>query len=294
MTGIFVILALSLDIIIGHMGQLSLGHAAFFGIGAYTSGLLAVRLGLPVWLGFLAAIVSTGAIGTFIGYVSLRRLRGMYLAVVTFGFGAILWLVARQWHDVTGGMSGLTGIPPPRITIPFLPKIEFSSDLSYYYLVLALLLFTIYFISRLLRSRFGRALRAVREHEDLASSIGVDPFRHYLIAFTLATALAGFAGAIYAHYLQVVNPMLLGTYYMFILLIMVIVGGAGTLWGPVFGAAFFVWVGELMRFSEELRYLFFGIILLVCILFMPQGLFPFLASLWNRFIVRRKPGAAVK
>ena len=294
LTLIFAILALSLDLIMGHMGQFSFGHQAFFGLGAYTSALLSLKLGISPWLGFLAATAFSGAVGFLVGFASLRAMRGMYLAITTLGFGMILLLIVPTL-PFAGGPMGLVGIPSPVIALPLLPEIVVRSPFSYYYLMLALLVFTIYLISRFLRSRFGRGLTALRENESLASSIGIKPFRHYLLTFTLACALAGLAGAGYVHYMRFLSPGLLGLDYMFVMLIMVIVGGSGTLGGPVLGAIIFVWVSEFLRELGAFRFLVFGVILLVVIIFMRRGIYPRLTSLWDRFIVqrvwpKRKPG----
>lgn len=284
LSGIFAILALSLDIIMGGMGQYSFGHAAFFGIGAYTSALLSLKLGgASAWLGFLLAPVLAGAVGSIIGFVCLRTLRGIPLAIVTVGFAVVFLLIANNWWTVTGGPRGLLRIPHPSIAVPFLPEIVLRSDISHYYLVLAFLLLTMYLISRLRHSRFGRALASLRENEDLARSIGVSPIRYYTLGFTLATALAGLSGSLYAHHLTVVNPLLFSLYYMFIMLVMVIVGGSGTLGGPVLGAVIFVWVPPLMPVAKEYRLLIFGAILFAFVLFMPRGVYPGLISLWDRF-----------
>ena len=294
MTCIFAILALSLDIIVGYMGQFSFGHQAFFGIGAYASSLVTLRLGVPVWIGFLAAIASTAIFGFIFGYICLRRSRGLTLGIITLGFGVIMWMVACRAYGLTGGMTGLHNIPAPVISIPFLFRIELSSELSYYYMVLSFLVVTMYFISSLLRSRFGRALIALRENEDLASSIGISAFRYFLLTFTMATALAGFAGAVYAHHLRFVNPMLLSLHYTIILFIMVLVGGTRTLGGPLIGAFIFVFVPEHLPFSDQLKYMLFGVILFVCVLFMPRGVYPRLASYWNRFIALGGSGVGRK
>lgn len=298
MSGIFAILALSLNVIMGYMGQFSFGHAAFFGIGAYTSALLSKELGWSVWLGFLAAIIVTAALGLLLAYVCLRRMRGVYLAIATFGFGTVAQAVAINWYSLTRGSSGLPGIPAPTIAIPGLPEIVFRSEISYYYLALLFVVFTIYLMARLLHSRFGRGLIALRENENLGMSIGIANFRYYVLAFALSTALAGLAGALYAHYRHFMCPDLLGLPYMFMMLIMVIVGGVGTLGGPVLGAVIFVFGSEWLRVAGEFRFIIFGVILLLCVIFMPQGVYPSLVSLWNRFIVWRggaeKAGTGVK
>jgi branched-chain amino acid transport system permease protein len=268
------------------MGQFSFGHQAFFGIGAYTSTLLTLKLGVPVWIGFLAAIFSAAIGGIILGYIALRGSRGMALAIITLGFGVILWLVACHSYKLTGGMAGLYNIPSPVISIPFLVSIQFRSEISYYYLALALLLFTMYFIKSFLQSRFGRALSGVRENEDLANSVGIPSFRYYLYTFTLATALAGLAGAAWVHHIRVIHPMLLSLHYMQMMLIMVLVGGTRTLGGPLLGAFVFVFIPEHMPLSLELRYMLFGIVLVVFIIFMPRGVYPRIVSFWDRFATR--------
>ena len=284
---IFAVLALSLNIIIGYMGQVSLGHAAFFGLGAYTSALLCTRLGVPVWIGWMAAVTCSGVVGFLIGYVSLARTKGVALAIVTFGFGLILSLVASNWYALTRGYSGITGIPAPVVAIPWLPSITFQTPSSYYYLTLALLLFTAYLTYSLLRSKFGRALVATRENAALASTTGIDVFREYVVAFTVAAALAGLAGAAYAHFVRFVGPKLLGMNYMFAMLIMVLLGGKGTIAGPILGAAFYVFVSEWLRITEQIRLVVFGVIVVAVIVFMPEGIYPRLASLWKRFVAPR-------
>jgi len=283
---VFAILALSADIIFGGMRQFTFGHQAFFGIGAYTSGKLALSLGVTPLLGFLAAFVLSGVAGLFVGYVCLRRLRSLYLAITTFGLGAMLFLVARNWFEFTGGLTGLAGLP-----VPLLFGFEFRTDFSQYYLALALLLITIYLLQRLWRSRMGRAIITLRENEDVAMSIGVSPTFYYTLGFSIACALAGLSGAIYVHSLAVVYPMLFHFQYMLIILICVLVGGMGTLPGPVLGAIIYVWVSELLRFSEQLRFMALGIILLIFIIFMPRGIYPSLILLWGHltnFIKRQR------
>jgi branched-chain amino acid transport system permease protein len=273
---------------VGYMGEISLGHAAFFGIGAYTSALLTLKLGTSVWIGWLAGIALVGVVSFLIGYVSLRRTRGIPFAIVTFGFGLVLWLICSNYYDLTGGSYGLTKIPPPVIAIPLLPSIELRSPFAYYFLALAALVFTIYLIRRLLQSRFGRAVVALRENRALASSVGIDPFWNFLSVFILSAILTALAGAMYAHYVRLVSPQLLGMDYIFMMLIMVIVGGRGTQAGPVLGAAIFVLLPEWLRVADRLRPVLLGVIFLVCIVFMPRGIYPALVVLWKSTLQRRK------
>ena len=276
---IFAMLTLSLDIIVSGMGQFSFGHQAFFAIGAYTSALLSLKLGVTPFVGFLAAFAFAGLAGLLIGYVALRATRGVYLAIVTLGFSVILQRVTRYFRDFTGGPWGLTEIPPPVIAIPNLPEIVIKSELSYYFLAVAFLFLTIYLISRWQRSRFGRAVATLRENEMLARSIGIPPVRLYTMAFALAAAIAGLSGALYTHYLHYVSPALFGIYYILILLVTLFVGGVGTMGGPVLGAFIFTFVPELLPTSEEVDLFIFGAILVIFILFMPRGVYPALRSL---------------
>jgi branched-chain amino acid transport system permease protein len=276
---IFATLGLSMDIIYGRMGQVTLGHQSFFGIGAYTSALLTMKLGVSVWVGFLGAAALSGVFGLIVGYICLRRLRAMALAIVTFALGSILYLVARNWYDVTGGSSGLRNLPKP-----ILFGFEFSSEISYYYLSMAVLMFVMYFLSRAWKSRAGRACVSLRENEPLARSIGVSPLFYHTLWFGIACSMAGLAGAVYAHHLTVVNPMLFGMSYMLALIIILLLGGVGTSGGPVLGAIVYIWGSELLRFNEELRLAFFGAILLIFIIFMPKGIYSFLDSVFGKLV----------
>ena len=276
LTMIFARLALSYDIIIGFMGQFSFGHQVFFGLGAYTSALFALYLKTPVWLGLPAAVLIAGVAGLFVGAISLRT-RGPYLAIVTLGFAVLAQMIATGWREFTGGFVGLLRIPPLEMA-----QIVFTSNISYYYLAFALLLLTIYLIGRLRRSRFGRAVIALSENEERAASLGIDPFRYYLVAFAIGAAMAGLAGFAYCHYIRYINPGVFGFYYLVISLVTVLVGGSGTLAGPVLGSFIFIFVPELLRIAEDLRLVLFGAIIVVCIIFMPQGIYPALVSVWRR------------
>ena len=287
LTSILAIFALSYDFIIGYTGQFSMGHQAFFGLGAYITAILGKNLGLDPWLCVPAVILGSGLVGLIIGAISLRT-RGAFFAIVTLGFAMILWMVAMGWRGITNGMMGISSIPPLTISIPFLSHIEFDSPHSFYYLAVALLIFTIYLIQRLLRSRFGTALKALRENEERAVSLGINAFRYYLAAFTIASILAGLAGFLYAEFIQQVSPIVLSMSYLEMGLIMVIVGGSGTLGGPILGAVILAYLPEMLRMTEELRFILFGIVLIVFIVFMPQGIYPNIIKLCKRYLFRKK------
>ena len=277
LTIIFGILSLSLDIIVGWMGQFSFGHQAFFGVAAYMTAVLTTKSALPVWLGFVAGILAAGLLGLIVGLIALRRTRGLYLAIITLGFGQIVWLVAKNWFGLTGGLSGIALIPSPSIG-----AISLNTEFEYYYFALVILVVTAYAIELFHRSKIGLAVSAVRENEELARSVGIDPFKAYLVAFTLASTLAGLAGVTYAHFTTHVAPNSLSLYYMFWMLVMVIVGGRGTILGPIMGAFIFVFILEWLDFVQEWKMVAFGFILLLSLVFLPGGIVPGLKTVTRR------------
>lgn len=279
LAGIAVIAAASLNLIMGYVGKLSLGHAAFYGIGAYTSGLLSMSAGVTPCLSILAAPFVAMLAALLIGPIVLR-LRGAYFIIVTLSFSIVIQLVVVNWIDLTNGPMGLLGIP-----IPSIGSFSFESKESYFYLVAASAVVTILFIHRLVNSRTGRAFKALRENENVAMSIGVDKLRYSLLAFCLAAGFAGFAGALYAHYVSVVTPDVFGFDVMVGMLVMVAVGGQGTLAGPVIGAILVTFVPEQLRLAQEFRLSIFGIVLMLSVLFMPNGVVsvvPQLRRIWGR------------
>jgi branched-chain amino acid transport system permease protein len=272
---LFALMAISLNLIIGYLGELSFGHAAFFGIGAYTSAMLSVYLQVPFWIGLLAAPLVAGAFGLVIGFVSLR-VKGPQFAILTLGFGAILHSVVINWMEVTNGPLGITKIPRPQV--PFLPSIDLGLAANYYYIALAAVLAAVYICRALMSSRTGRAFLAVRENDVLAAAVGIDVFRFKLLAFVLATMMVGVAGSLYAHYMGVITPDLLTLAYMAPMIIMVIVGGKGTINGPIIGALLYVGLLEVLRSSGSMRMLVFAILLTICVIVLPGGI----VSLWSR------------
>ncbi len=254
----------------GYLGELSLGHAAFFGLGAYASTLLSINCHLSFWLTLPLSALFTGAMGVLIGLPSFR-LRGPYFAIVTLGFSQIIGLIVTNWISLTKGPMGITRIPPPVIKIPFLAAVEFNTEFSYYYIVLGLILMAIFITKRLFQCRSGRAIIAIRENEALANSIGVNIYLFKIFAFGIGSMLAGVSGAAYAHYFRVITPELTGLYYMANVLIMVMVGGAGSIGGAILGAFIFTIVPETLRIIENVRLIIFGVILLLSIIYLPAG-----------------------
>ena len=247
-TGIFIVAAISLNLLLGYAGQLSLGHVAFFGIGAYASALVSLGFSVqiapgtvlamtpkPVWCGILAAIVASGICGWFIGRLSFR-VRGAYFVIVSISFAEVVRLVALNWVDLTQGPMALNNIPPLTLWLPGIGEHVFWKKPSNYWLVLCTAVVSYVIVRRLVRSRAGRAMIALRENEPLASSVGID-VTHYLVLATVVSAgMAGAAGALYAHYIRIVDPDIFLFIYTVTMVIMVITGGKGTLAGPVVGS----------------------------------------------------------
>jgi len=272
LAGLFTLMALGFDLVLGYLGELSLGHAAFFGIGAYTTALLTRHFSVPFPLDLLLAGLFTGIFGLLIGAPSLR-LRGPYFAIVTFGFAEILHLVALNWTSLTRGPMGLPDIPHPQLG-PF----RITTELGYYYLVLALIGVAMLATRRLLESTVGHAFLAIRENEELASAAGIPTFRFKLLAFVIGMIFAGAAGSVYARYVHFVDPTALSFYYTVTVVSMVIVGGQGSIAGTTLGALVFTLVPEYLRVAERARLVIFGALLMLAIVFMPDGL----RGIWRR------------
>jgi len=272
LAGVFTLMALGFDLVLGYVGELSLGHAAFFGIGAYTTALLTRNTGVPFPLDLLLAALVTGAFGLLIGAPSLR-LKGPYFAIVTFGFAEILRLVALNWTSVTRGPMGLPDIPHAQ-----LGPLRIDTELDYYYLVLVLIAVAILVTRRLLGSTVGQAFVAIRENEELASAVGIPTFRFKVLAFVIGMMFTGAAGSVYARYVHFVDPTALSFYYTVTVVSMVIVGGQGSIAGTILGALLFTLLPEYLRVAERARLVIFGAFLMAAIVFMPEGL----RGLWQR------------
>jgi len=260
---IFSVLAASLNLLMGYTGLVSIAHAAFFGIGAYASGILAARHGVPFWLALLAAAAVTGLVALGVGIPSFRT-RGIYYIIVTVAFQLIATEIFDNWHAMTGGGLGLKGIPRPG---PL-----FESKVSYYYLTLAVVLVAHWVIVRLIRSPVGMTLMAIRDNETKARMMGVNPLRHKIFVFVLASTLAGLAGSVYVHYVGYAHPDFFNFFVSVDLFLAVMLGGAGTVYGPIFGVLVLEVLREVLHEFAALRLLLFGLLLIVIIVFVPEGL----------------------
>jgi branched-chain amino acid transport system permease protein len=265
LAGIYVILASSLNITNGYTGLFSFGHAAFYGIGAYTAAILATRFGLGFWLTLPLAGLAAAIFGAALAVPTLR-LSGIFLALVTIGFQEITFLVTLNWIGLTRGPMGIPGVPPPTLF-----GFELRGNTGYYYLILALDVLTLFVISRIVTSRLGRAFVAIREDELAAQASGIPTFRVKVLSFVIATFFAGLAGAFFAHHARFVSADSFRLDETFLILTMLIVGGIGSFLGPVIGAVTLVILPEASRFLAEYRGVVYGLILIGVILFRPEG-----------------------
>jgi branched-chain amino acid transport system permease protein len=273
-SGIYAIAAIGLSLLAGYAGQVSLGQAAFFGIGAYTSALLATRLQLSPWVGLVAASLVAGAVAWAIGAL-LLRLRGHYLAIGTLGFGIIVHILMLEWIPLTGGPSGFGQIP----TLA-LPGYPLRSDRDYYYLVLACVVVVVVLALNLVRSRIGRALRGLHASEIAAETLGLGTANLKLRVFVLSAVFAACAGGLYAHYVSYISPAPFTFTVSIELLVMAAVGGLSSVWGALFGSALILGLIEaikawlplvLPQASGEQELILYGLILIVVMICMPDG-----------------------
>jgi branched-chain amino acid transport system permease protein len=296
MTGIFIIAAMSLNLLLGYTGQLSLGHVAFFGIGAYTSSLVSLGFEVhvlpgtlltlapkPVWLGMLCAVLVAGVCGWVIGRISFK-VRGAYFVIVTVSFAEVVRLVALNWVELTQGPMALNNIPALRLGVPELFEVSFLRKPANYYLVLVVAIISYVLIRRLVQSRAGRAMIALRENEPLATSVGVDVTKFLVLATVVSAAMAGAAGAIYAHYVRIVDPDVFLFIYTVTMVIMVVTGGKGTLAGPVVGGIIFGLLPETLRAAQikpEVQWVVYGVLMVLVVYFLPEGIVPALRNWWR-------------
>jgi len=271
--GIYIILTLSLNLVVGYTGLAALGHAAFSCMGAYVSSLLALNYGLSPWIGLVLGACVAALLGVTIGFPSLR-LKGDYLALATFGAGVIVYSVAKNWVAVTRGPMGLPGIPGFSVF-----GIQLSGVWQYLGLVVIFVLITYFVIRRIVESPFGRILRGIREDEVAALAMGKNVNKYKIIVFVVGAFFAGIAGSLYAHYITFIDPSSFTVMESITILLMVVFGGMGNLVGSFIGAAVLVIFPELLRFlgmpssvAAPLRQMIYGLLLIVLMLKRPQGI----------------------
>src|SRR4051794_13817378 len=267
-----VLLALGLDFILGYAGQLNLGQSAFYGLGAYVSTLLITKLGVPFWGAFIAGVAFAGTAGVILALFAVR-LRGHYLAIASLGFAVIVHQILLNWISLTQGPLGIYAIkPPPPLVLPGLPVVSFGDAGNMLYVVAGFAFAFYLLLDALVRSPVGEALTAIREDEISAASFGIDCTAWKVLAFGIGSAGAGAAGAFYPSFVGTLVPDAFTITESFTILAMVIVGGMGTLIGPVFGAILLTLLPELLRGFGDFRLVLYGAALTLVVLFMPGGM----------------------
>jgi branched-chain amino acid transport system permease protein len=273
--GLNVIVVLGLNLLMGYAGQISLGHAAFFGLGAYTSGILTTVWKADPWLALLAGLALSALVAVVVGIPALK-LKGYYLAMATLGFGIIVAIVFQQMDWLTGGPSGLMGIPNFKVA-----GLLFDTPRSRFFLVWLTVGLISFLSLNIVDSRLGRALRAIHDSETAALAMGIDSQRLKLLIFVVSALYASLAGSLLAHTTNFIAPSSFGFMFSIKLVTMVVVGGMASIWGSLLGAAVLTILPELLVIFHDLEVVIFGLILMIVMIFMPRGLLRGLLDIWE-------------
>ena len=270
--GIYIILSVSLNLIAGYTGLVSIGHAAFFGIGAYVAALLALKLNSPFLANIGCAVLLTGMLGVLVGVPSLR-IQNDYFAIASFAFQIITFSILNNWVSLTGGPMGLPGIPEPTIL-----GWQINSNIDFLILVILLCIIIVGISLRIGNSPIGRVLKSIREDEIFTQSLGKCIDFYKVAIFVIGSCMAGVAGVIYAYYISFIDPTSFTVMESIFIISIVIIGGAGNIWGSILGAVFLVILPELLRFlglpsaiAANIRQIIYGTLLVLCMLYRPQG-----------------------
>ena len=272
--------ALGYNVCLGYTGMLSFGHAAYFGMGAYTLGIVLIRLWENIWFGLFSALCMGGITALVLGYFCIKR-RGIYFAMLTLAFAQLLFFIAFQWVDLTGGDNGLRNIPAVSVSLPGF-SIDIQSPLRFYYFVLLFVVLSLLALNRILQSPFGHVLQAVRENEPRARSCGYDTSNVRWLAFIISGAISGLAGGFYALYLHFVG---IDTLYWITsgqVVMMTLLGGMGTFIGPFIGAGVFLFLEDVLSALTRNWMIFLGTIFVLCVLFFPSGIWGTIKELATR------------
>ncbi len=280
--GIHAMLAIALNLLLGFAGQISLGHAGFFGLGAYASGILSATYGVNPWLAMGGTALFVALLAFIVGFPILK-LKGHYLAMATLGLGIIFYIVFNEATELTGGPSGFSGIPPLKIG-----TVAFDSDLKNYGLIWAFTLGTVLLSLNLANSRIGRALRAIHDSEVAARVMGVNVRLLKVQIFALSAFVSSIAGSLYAHTMGFVSPTSFGFNFSVELVTMVIVGGLGSVYGSLIGAALLTLLPELLRAFQDYDIVIYGLVLILMTMFMPGGLVRGIPALFARLLPTRR------
>ena len=266
LTGMYIVLALGLNIVVGQAGLLNLGYVAFYAIGAYTYAILSTTFGLSFWTGLIAGGSVAAIFAVILGMPTLR-LRGDYFAIVTLGLGEITRIILNNWDSMTGGPNGIS-----KIGRPVIAGYELHTTLDFYYLIMVIVVITVFAMHRLIASRIGRAWIAIREDEIAAEAMGVNTHRMKLLAFVLGSAWAGIVGVFFSAKMAFVSPESFTFFESVMILCMVVLGGMGSLPGIILGALLLITIPEIFREFQDYRMLAFGVALVLMMVFRPQGL----------------------
>jgi branched-chain amino acid transport system permease protein len=266
LTGMYIVLALGLNLVVGQAGLLNLGYVAFYAIGAYTYAILSTTFGLTFWYGLVAGGSVAAAFAVLLGMPTLR-LRGDYFAIVTLGLGEITRIILNNWDGMTGGPNGIS-----KIGRPVIAGYELHTTLDFYYLITVIVIITVFAMHRLIASRIGRAWVAIREDEVAAEAMGVNTYRMKLLAFVLGSAWAGIVGVFFSAKMAFVSPESFTFLESVMILCMVVLGGMGSIPGIILGALLLITIPEIFREFQDYRMLAFGVALVLMMVFRPQGL----------------------
>lgn len=266
LVGIYTLIVIGLNLLIGYAGQISLGHAAFYGLGGYAAAILTTRFNWSPLVSLVAALFLVGLIAWLIGQPTLK-LKGHYLAMATLGFGLIVQILLDEMVELTGGPQGISGIPKFAIF-----GLKFSGDFQLYFLVWGLVMVTQIMVINLIRGKIGRAFLAIHTNEAAAQSLGVDTAQLKLVVFVISAVLAGLAGGLYAYSINYLSPEPFGFGFSILLLTMVIIGGMGDLWGPFLGTFLLGILPEVLRTFKDYDILVYGLLLMLIVIFKPRGI----------------------
>ncbi|MGD2124819.1 MAG: branched-chain amino acid ABC transporter permease [Desulfobacteraceae bacterium] len=271
MAALNIILASSLRLI-AISGMLSLAHGGMVAVGAYTSALLVMRVGLSFWTALPLAGLATTGLALFVGFPFVR-IKGIYFAMVTVFLAEMIILLAEHWRGLTGGTSGIFNIPQPdAVTVSGILTLDFASKTDYYYLILLLMLFTLLTLYAIEHSRIGLAWLSIRQADFLAESVGINIANYKVLAFSIGCFFAGIAGCFYSHYISAINPRAFGFFFAIYIVVYVVVGGIRNFSGPILGAFILTIIPELARFLKEFQPFIFAGVLMLVIFFLPEGL----------------------
>jgi len=276
--GLTGMVTMGLSLLMGYAGQISLGHAAFYGLGGYTTGIMTAKFGLSPWLALPAGMLISTAVAVAVGVPSLK-LRGHYLAMATLGFGEIVFIVFNEWTALTSGPDGFGNIP--RLS---LWGYAFDTALANYYLVWGVAILMLIFVLNVVNSRVGRALRSIHGSELGAMAMGVNAAKYKVQVFVISAVMAAIAGSLYAHFVQFVNPPVFSLFFSIKLVMMVVIGGMTSVWGALLGAALLTFLPEWLVFLQDFDILAYGLILLLITMFLDKGLIGLPEVLYRRLV----------